>query len=217
LVRLVGPGCIRYRECTQVHNIYRIAFYTLLLPPRLPRPTSPPTQPNHPCPLGPANRTIPLPPIPPEPNWFLPRFPHQIPFLAPEPCDDSRGWRRLRWRATAARVSGGDRGAVGGVLSSSTPRSNRFLSSCPPICAAMNHEGGGSAGLKRHPRGECCQAVRILCIPSFFGLLLASNLFVGMQIGGKAAARRGCSSVPHWKVRTGDSGCRHAGEHLPIT
>jgi hypothetical protein len=113
LVRLVGPGCIRYRECTQVHNIYRIAFYTLLLPPRLPRPTSPPTQPNHPCPLGPANRTIPLPPIPPEPNWFLPRFPHQIPFLAPEPCDDSRGWRRLRWRATAARVSGGDRGAVG--------------------------------------------------------------------------------------------------------
>jgi hypothetical protein len=27
LVRLVGPGCIRYRECTQVHNIYTVYIY----------------------------------------------------------------------------------------------------------------------------------------------------------------------------------------------
>jgi hypothetical protein len=27
LVRLVGPGCIRYRECTQVHNIYTVCVY----------------------------------------------------------------------------------------------------------------------------------------------------------------------------------------------
>jgi hypothetical protein len=27
LVKLVGPGCIRYGECTQVHDIYTIYIY----------------------------------------------------------------------------------------------------------------------------------------------------------------------------------------------
>jgi hypothetical protein len=33
LVRLVGPGCIRYRECTQVHNIYTVYIYIYMRAP----------------------------------------------------------------------------------------------------------------------------------------------------------------------------------------
>jgi hypothetical protein len=31
MVRLVGPGCIRYRECTQVHNIYTVYIWGIYI------------------------------------------------------------------------------------------------------------------------------------------------------------------------------------------
>jgi hypothetical protein len=57
LVRLVGPGCILYRECTQVHKIYTVYIYTHTTPwvwnnYSIPESALTPTVTGRPSPLG---------------------------------------------------------------------------------------------------------------------------------------------------------------------